>query len=49
MYMTDCGLPPTAEGGISKEQFARYRALIEQKQPLTTELEYLNLGYLPPR
>lgn len=49
MFMTDCGLTPSEMGGISRDQFTEYRAMIEQQQPLTTELEYLNLGYLPPR
>ena len=49
MYMADRCLPPTESGGISKAQYVRYRAMIEQHQPLTPELEYLKLAYLPPR
>jgi hypothetical protein len=49
MFMTDCGLTPSEMGGISRDQFTAYRAMIEQKQPLTAELEYFKLGYLPPR
>jgi hypothetical protein len=47
--MSDCGLPPTEVGGISKEQFMEYRAQIEDRQPISSELEYVNLGFLPPR
>jgi hypothetical protein len=47
--MSDCGLPPTEVGGISKEQFMEYRAQIEDRQPISSELEHVNLGFLPPR
>jgi hypothetical protein len=49
MYMTDRGLPPSTEGGVSRDQFMRYREILEPLQPLTRELDYLQLGYLPPR
>lgn len=49
MYMADCGLSTTESGGITKDQFMRYREKIELAQPLTTELEYTGLGYLPPK
>ncbi len=49
MYMADKGLRSTETGGINKDQYMRYRERIESVQPLSTELEHLKLGYLPPK
>ena len=49
MYMTDNGLEPTMNGGITKDQYMRSRERIEFMQPLSAELEYLRLGFLPPK
>jgi len=49
MYMADKGLRSTETGGINKDQYMRYRERIEHVQPLSTELEHLKLGYLPPK
>ena len=49
MYMTDQGLGPTINGGVTKDQYMRYRERIEFMQPLSAELEYLQMGFLPPK
>lgn len=47
IYLDDMNLKPSIEGGITKEQFRKYRQVIELKQPLSNELSYLKLGFLP--
>ena len=47
--MTDNGLGPTISGGVTKDQYMRYRERIEFMQPLSAELEYLQMGFLPPK
>jgi len=46
--MHDMNLISSSQGGINKEQFRKYRESIERKQSLSEELQYLNLGFLPP-
>lgn len=48
LHMEDIGLRPTISGGINKQQYVKYRAMIELQQPLAEELHHLGMGWLPP-
>lgn len=47
LYLEDNNIAITKRGEISMESFVKYRVMIEPEQPLSRELEYLNLGFLP--
>mmetsp|Transcript_746 Transcript_746/g.1286 ORF Transcript_746/g.1286 Transcript_746/m.1286 type:complete len:822 (-) Transcript_746:261-2726(-) len=49
LFMDDCGLTPNSMGGIGKDVFRRYRDSLEQIQPMSDELVWLHMGFLPPK
>ena len=47
--MEDNCIAITPRGEMTVDSFLRYRALIELEQPLSKELEYFQLGFLPEK
>eukprot|EP01034_Spumella_vulgaris_P026911 gene26911-33559_t len=47
LFLTDNDIHVTPRGQLDEENFIKYREVIENIQPLSTELQYLKLGYLP--
>lgn len=47
--MTDHGIVVTEKGEIDVHNFIRYRELIEPTQPLSKELAYIHMAYLPDK
>lgn len=47
--MTDHGIAVTPRGEIDLPNFIKYRELIEPSQPLSKELAYIHMAYLPDK
>lgn len=49
LFMDDNCIAITPRGEMSVDGFLRYREMVEMEQPLSKELEYFNLGFLPEK
>lgn len=46
--MDEKRIATSRKGEVDKANFVRFRTLVEDEQPISNELEYLSLGFLPP-